>query len=269
MNDETNNAVSRQSPDSPKADTIFPSTMWSQVMEAADSSSAQARIAFAGICASYRDAIVRWMSLQHLTAEDAEDAAHDFLEQWLRRGNPLQGFTKGERRFREFLRVCLRRFLSDWRKRRQTKSRGGEFTHVTWEHDELIEETIDSVPLIDLELARNVHENALKRLARDWQAQIPGNGYQRLRVVALGEEPNPGYDSLGQELGVPVGTVKSWVFRLRREYYDAFRFAVSQQADPSLIDVELQYFQELLRRIPPWKEQGPTNDMQPPPPDSR
>ena len=106
-------------------DTIFPATHWSAVLQAAGAEPDKARRAFEQLCADYRDAIAHWMRLQRLTPEDAEDAAHDFLAQWLQRENPLHGFQRGERRFREFLRVCLRRFLADWHARRHAARRGG------------------------------------------------------------------------------------------------------------------------------------------------
>ena len=107
-------------------DTIFPLTHWSGVVQAAGAEPDKARRAFEQLCADYRDAIAHWMRLQRLSPEDAEDAAHDFLAQWLQRENPLRDFQRGERRFREFLRVCLRRFLADWHARRRTARRTSE-----------------------------------------------------------------------------------------------------------------------------------------------
>ena len=64
--------------------------------------------------------------------------------------------------------------------------------------------------------------------------------------MALGETENPGYQTLAQELGVAIGTLKAWVFRLRRDYYEAFREAVRPLATPDGLDAEVRYLFGLL-----------------------
>src|SRR6266487_4752657 len=232
-------------------DTVFPPTHWSAVLEAAGAEPDKARRAFERLCADYRDAITQWMQLQRLTPEDAEDAAHDFLEQWLPRENPLQDFQRGERRFREFLRVCLRRFLADWHARRRAARRGGRVEHVAWEHDDLIGDGADSYPHLDFANASQIHTDAVAQLKAQWQSKLPGRKFDRLQSIALGDADNPGSAALARELGVAVGTVKAWVLRLRRGYHDAFRDAVSRQADPSEIDRDVLHLHKLLLQPPP------------------
>lgn len=232
-------------------DSVFDATPWSAVMQAAGDDPEKARRAFERLCGEYRDAIAHWMRLQRLSKEDAEDATHDFLEQWLRRDNPLQNFQRGERRFREFLRVCLRRFLADWRDRRRTASRGGGAEHVPWEHDDVIADGADSHAHLDFALATHIHAGAIARLRAQWRSQLGANGqFDRLQDVALGTASSPGYGALASELQAPVGTVKSWVFRFRREYHATFRQAVEQQADPALIDHDVVHLHQLLLHPP-------------------
>jgi DNA-directed RNA polymerase specialized sigma24 family protein len=234
-------------------DTIFPPTHWSAVLEAAGAEPDKARRAFEALCGYYRDAIVQWMRLQRLTSQDAEDAAHDFLQQWLRRENPLQGFQRRERRFREFLRVCLRRYLADWRARHRADRRGGGAEHIPLEESDWIGDDAESSLAclhLDFALATQIHRGALAKLKTSWQTKLAGEGFDRLQSVALGDSANPGFAKLAEELGVAVGTVKSWVFRLRREYHEAFRDAVSRQADPSLIDEDVMHLHRLLLHPP-------------------
>src|SRR6185503_14017869 len=105
------------------------------------------------ICADYRNAIVHWMRLHRLDPHEAEDAAHDFLERWLRRDNPLKGFERGERRFRDFLHVCLRRFLVDRIATKEAKRRGGGMSHLQVEAHEPAALDTDSVATLDYALA--------------------------------------------------------------------------------------------------------------------
>lgn len=216
--------------------------MWTLVIAAADAGdSERAANAFRQLCGAYRDAIVRYLRGRGLAANEVEDAAHDFLTTWLERENPLEGFERGERRFREFLTFCLKRFLADRHAYRTAKRRGGQVKHVPLETLEVATAQAEPASSCDLELAREVEAEALRRLAKAWATQIPGNGYERLRRVALGHSENPGYQVLAGELRVAIGTVKSWVFRLRREYYTAFRDAARPLATPDGLDAEVRY----------------------------
>jgi len=236
----------------PVSADVFPETMWMLVLAAADGGDTErAATAFRELCGIYRDAIARWMRLQNLTPEDAEDATHDFLTQWLQRDNPLQGFKRGERRFRDFLRVCLRRFLLDRQERHSAARRGGGVTHIELTDDARIVDSTETVPLIDLALACDTHERAVRRIAETWRADIQKAEVNRLLGISVGELENPGYETLARELGVATGTLKSWVFRLRSLYHECFRNFVRQQVDPALIDEEAIYLLHLVSRLPP------------------
>jgi DNA-directed RNA polymerase specialized sigma24 family protein len=226
----------------------FPPTDWSMILDAAGRrpDSEVARRAFERLCCEYRDSIVRWMGLQRLTAEDAEDAAHDFLHRWLERENPLLGFERGERRFRDFLRVCLRRFLIDWQEARVAKRRGGGAVHLPLPPDELMANPQDPLEDIDFALAAQIHERVVARLQSEWDGLVTREAFHRIRTVALNPQENVSYASLARELAISVGTLKSWIFRLRRRYHDIFREAVRSQTDPSELDDELVYLHGLV-----------------------
>ncbi len=116
---------------------------------------------------------------------------------------------------------------------------------------------------------RATHRRALDQLAECWAAQVPRPGFDRLCAVALGKAPNPGYEMLAGELRAPVGTLKSWVFRLRRDYYDAFRDAMHRHAGPEFVDSEMHYFQGLLTEAAPPDAKENAPGLQPPPAISR
>jgi len=250
-------------------ENAFPLTHWSAVLEAANADPDRARRAFEQLCGDYRGAIVFWMRLQRLSPEDAEDAAHDFLRQWLQRENPLVGFERGERRFREFLRLCLRRFLTDWRATRIAARRGGRVEHIPWDHDELIEASRETSPPLDLAIAVQIHQCAIDRLKVQWQARLPRDAFDRLQAIALGGGENRGYAALAGELAASVGTIKSWVFRFRRDYHDAFRDAVLRQTDPSDVEDDVIYLHGLLMNPTEQVLKTKFTPLQPQPPTSR
>lgn len=231
-------------------DSVFNATPWSAVLQAAGDDPDKARRAFERLCGEYRDAIAHWMRLQRLSIEDAEDATHDFLEQWLTRENPLQGFQRGERRFREFLRVCLRRFLADWRERHRAAKRGGGAEHVPWEHDEVIPDGADSHAHLDFAFATQIHADVIASLKPKWQSRLPDGRFDRLQAVVLRTAPHPGSAALAAELGAKVNTANSWVLRFREDHFTAFRQAVVRQTDPEFVNDEVIYLYELLFHPP-------------------
>lgn len=232
----------------PKGHQLFPQTDWSAVFAASGqgSDAEKARRTFEGLCADYRNAIVQWMRRQQLSPEDAEDAAHDFLHRWLSKENPLQGFEQGERRFRDFLSVCLRHFLLDWHASRTTQRRGGNVNHVNLESQDVLGPPSKSSSDIDQAIARHIHASVIVELRVRWSELMAEERFEQLQEVALGLRKNPGYEALAQRYGVAVGTIKSWIFRVRREYHDAFREKVGRQSTPYDLDDEVVYLHSLL-----------------------
>ncbi len=205
----------------------FPATMWTLVLQAAGRGDQErALAAFHQLCGLYRDAIVGYMRARGLSTHDAEDAAHEFLEKWLQRGSALEGFERGGQRFRQFLSVCLGRFLKDRHARLNAVRRGGGAEHEPLD-GELPGVNGDSTAgACDLAFALSIQRRALLQLRSQWADRVAAGGYERLRCIALGEVESPGYSLIAAELGVPIGTVKSWVYGLRRAYFAAVREAV-------------------------------------------
>jgi DNA-directed RNA polymerase specialized sigma24 family protein len=229
--------------------SLFPATEWTQVLAAASRDPERAHEAAVALCGTYRAAIVRWFERDPRTRAQAEDLAHDFLSRWLVRSAPLGDFQRGTRRFREFLATCLRRFATESHARATAGKRGGGA-----EHEPLVE---DQVPAgtespggdaLDLELARQIFEEVEAALAERWRPRVPGDGYLRLRSMALAGEIAGGYAGLAAELGVPVGTFKAWIFRLRQEYYQASLGRVRTLTGPEEAAEELRHLHALLRR---------------------
>ena len=65
--------------------------------------------------------------------------------------------------------------------------------------------------------------------------------YERLRPALLGHEAAPSNQSIADELGLTVGTVKMAAHRLRMRYRERLREEIGRTvAEPSEIDAEIQ-----------------------------
>lgn len=228
----------------------FPPTQWTQVLEAASRDPERARAAAAALCGRYRAAIVAWFARDAGTRAEAEDLAHDFLTRWLVRDAPLGHFERGGRRFRVFLGVCLRHFAAERHARSSAARRGGRAVHEPLREGHLpVAAGADGGDGPDLELARQLFREVEAELTGRWAPRVPAvGGYARLRDLALAAEPAIGYAALAAALGVPVGTLKGWVFRLRREYYEGFLARVRPLADAADVDGEMRHLHGLLLR---------------------
>lgn len=227
----------------------FPPTHWTQVREAASRDPERARAAVVALCGRYREAIRRWFERDGRTRPEAEDLAHDFLTRWLVRDAPLGHFERGGRRFREFLGCCLRHFAAERHARSSAAKRGGGVVHEPLHEDRLPAAAgADGGDGPDLELARQLFREVEAELAGRWAPRVPADGYARLRDMALAVEPAGGYAALAEAFGVPVGTLKGWVFRLRQEFYEGFLGRVRPLADPADVPEELRHLHGLLLR---------------------
>ena len=227
---------------------MFPETAWSEVLAAAQRTNPeQAREALVRLCERYHGAIREWFRGRTQTREMADDLTQDFLVGWLGRDAPLAEFRRGERRFREFLATCLRRFASTERTFHLALKRGGGVTHVALEDcDPTGAEGVDE--RLDLELARGIQRAVDAEIEVRWRERVPRGGWQRFRDMAVGTLDAEGYEAFAGEIGIPVGTVKGWVFRFRKERYEMFHRHVLSLAGPTDVPGETRHLLGLLSR---------------------
>ncbi|MCC7375314.1 MAG: hypothetical protein IT581_11730 [Verrucomicrobiales bacterium] len=224
----------------------FPETIWSDVLDAADRTDPErARTAVWRLCERYHGAIQGWFHGRLVTRTAAADLTQEFLAGWLRREAPLGEFRRGERRFREFLSTCLRRFAASQHLRETAAKRGGGVVHVTLEgQDGMVSDAPDDC--LDLGIGRQIHREVVEEMEGRWRARLADGAWLRLRDMALGVEPAMNYPVLSRELGVPVGTIKGWVFRLRHEHYEGFLRRVRAISLPGEAAQEARHLLELL-----------------------
>ena len=227
---------------------VFPETVWSLVLAATDEGDPhRAQAAFCDLCGAYRQPIFRWMCSAGLNPHDAEDSTQEFLEKWLQRGNPLVGFRRRERRFREFLSVCLRRYLSDRRDGALTQKRGMGVLHSQLEDDLAVSPEAPPGLSLDLELARFLHAQALMELTSSWTDRIGAPAWTQVSRLAFDGENGVPQAVIAGQLACPLNTLKGWILRLRREHFERFRGKAMLLCPPTESESEVVYLLGLLK----------------------
>lgn len=219
----------------------YPSTRWSQVVEATGDSPA-ARAALAWLCERYWDCLQAHARRRGLRSEDAEDLTQDFLLALIR-GEILPRADPARGRFRTFLLACLDHHLLRARERRQALKRGGGAAQVS------LEAELVAAPPEATAFDRDWAEQVVRRARESVQAQEEPLRWQVLSPFLTANGDAAGYQAAGERLGLREGAVKVAVHRLRDAYRTAVRQEVAQtlqEPDEALIDAELA---QLLRAL--------------------
>ena len=204
----------------------FPSTHWSVVMNAGKDSSSQAREAFGRLYQDYLPPLRAYLRREGRTEDEAQELVQGFFEFLLEH----KGLAKLQRqgKFRSWLLVCLKNYLSDvWDKKRAAK-RGGQAVHVAIGHQE--EEPGVDPPHrgrtpdqeYEFQFAVRFLELVMGRLAQDYEGRGRERLFQCLHPLLLDKKGTQSQTEIGLVLGMKENAVNQEVSRLRKRYRAVF-----------------------------------------------
>lgn len=224
----------------------FQTTRWSVIVAAGDSQTLVSRNALAALCETYWQPLYIYVRSRGYRAEEAQDLVQSFLTSLIER-NGLRHADPERGKFRSFLLVSLKHFLSDeWDKSRAQK-RGGGTAPLRLDFDAIegrgIPEPTDAQTpdrLYDRAWALATLDAVLAALRAEYEAAARGDLFEALRGTLTGE-PVGAYAELAPRLGMSEAAIKTAVHRLRKRYKALLSAQVAQtltdDADP---DVELR-----------------------------
>lgn len=231
----------------------FATTHWSIVAQSALTDVPEAADALAKLCEMYWPPIYSFVRRRGYAPADAKDLTQAFFEVFLRtkayaRTDPLHG------KFRSFLLVSVRNFLSDnWDRDRAVK-RGGDFQFVSLDQ-EAAEAFYDAANasdstaehLFELRWAKRLTAGALNSLREELQAEGKLTLFEQLKSFLTGGSVIPSYDEASARTALPRATVKTHVHRLRQRYREIVRHEIARTVSaPHEIDEELRYLCNVL-----------------------
>lgn len=233
----------------------FATTLWSVVVAAGHGSTAAAQPALEQLCRSYWYPLYAHVRRRGYSREAAEDLTQAFFARLLtHRSLSVADPSRG--RFRCFLLAGLNHFLAnEWNKARAEK-RGGDRNHLSFDtatgeqlYDREASRELNPEELYERAWALQFLDQVRARMRQAYAEEGKADRFEALERFLPGEESPPSYAQAAAQLGVPEGTLKAEVHRLKRRYGELLREEVAHTvAGPGEIDDELRYLIQVLGR---------------------
>ena len=99
---------------------------------------------------------------------------------------------------------------------------------------------------LDLEVARELHARVVTELRTGWEARLGPSVFAQVLQLAFDYGTPLPQAAVAERLGCPLNTLKGWILRLRREYFQQFGLKVQRHTAPIEAKPELVYLLGLL-----------------------
>jgi RNA polymerase sigma factor (sigma-70 family) len=239
--------------DSQEADGRFSTTEWSLVLAAGDSQAPDSCEALASLCRSYWYPV--YAHVRHLgePRDRAQDLTQGFFTHLLE-DRTLSVATPDKGRFRSFLKVVLRYYLShEWRRERTQKRGGGQpplaLDYLHGETEYKLEPVDDQTPEIAFEQrwARTLLARVFEQLRGQMEGATGRARFRRLEPLLTGQSDGRPHKQVAAELEMSESAVKVTLHRMRRRFGELLRKEVARTVnDPGEVDEEIRYLFDVL-----------------------
>jgi RNA polymerase sigma factor (sigma-70 family) len=233
----------------------FQSTHWTLVLRARQSDPTETtRKALSNFCEAYWPPLYSFVRRRGHASPEAQDLVQGFFVHLLEQ-NTLGRADQDKGRLRTFLLGSLQNFLCNEYDRAHRLKRGGG--HQIVSIDEHLPEAeasmTDTADLsdsraYDLTWASTIVRRAWEHLQNAFEAEGNTESLELLKPFIDGSKTTPpDQQQTAKKLGVPVATLRTWLWRLRQRYREALRNEVaSTVSDPADVDQELHYLYQVL-----------------------
>jgi RNA polymerase sigma-70 factor (ECF subfamily) len=226
--------------------SIFLTTRWSEVLEAARDSPSGAA-ALGEMCRNYWHPVYAFIRRRGFTPSDAEDLTQSFFAHIIA-NDALAKVERQKGKFRSFVLAALTNFLTNEWAKGTTLKRGGGRQIVSLDDDtgetlHLQEPSAMLTPERHFERrwALTLIERTLDALRKEYALGGKARLFVRIESGLTDEVPASAYAQWGAELGMHEGAVRVALHRLRRRFGDALRREVSLTvSQPEEIDEEIR-----------------------------
>jgi len=229
----------------------FPTTRWTVVLKAKGSGPDEpgCRVALETLVQSYWQPLYFYVRRRHVAA-DAEDLTQTFFATLLEK-DYLQTVERDKGRFRAFLLVALKHFLSNEYDKARAQKRGGGKKMLSLDFDSAerayaFEPSTDETPerIYLRSWARALTAQAMARLAEESKEKGKAELFESLKEHLAGGD---GYRALAEKFEMSEANLKVTVHRLRRRFAAILRELVRDTvASEAEVDGELKEILEAL-----------------------
>jgi RNA polymerase sigma-70 factor (ECF subfamily) len=232
---------------------LFATTHWSVVLAAANDKTPEAAAALERLCRIYWYPLYAFVRRQGYGPADAQDLTQEFFARLLARSF-LARVAPQKGKFRSFLLVSLRHFLSDERDRASAVKRGGGKELLSLDAEEAegryrLEpvERLDAEKIYERRWAMTLLGLAWTRLREESAARGKLEQFERLAEFVAGEAEVTCV-AAASELGLTESAMRSAVHRLRERYRALIREEIALTVSaPGEVDDELRYLIKVVR----------------------
>jgi RNA polymerase sigma factor (sigma-70 family) len=239
----------------------FQTTQWPLVLLSAQSRASGSKEAFAELCRLYWYPLYGFIRHRGYSPEDAQDLAQGFFLHLIER-KTLSRVDRSKGKFRSFLLASLQNYLSNEAERARCLKRGGNARIVQldfeWAEDrygmELVE-TLTPEKIFDARWAMALLGEAANRLKREYLVQGKANTFEALNAFLdpINSKELPTYEDVANRLKISVGSVKTLIHRLRKQYTAFVREEISRTiSDSTEVDAEIHELCEALVAAQGW-----------------
>jgi RNA polymerase sigma factor (sigma-70 family) len=233
----------------------FVSTRWTVVLSAGDPTSPHAATALELLCRAYWFPLYAYARRRGHSPPDAQDLTQEFFSQllehnWVARADRHKG------RFRSFLLMAMKRFLTNEWDKSKTLKRGGQVRLVplpldTAEIHYSQEPANTSTPeqVFEKQWALALLESVLNQLREEYAQAGRAVLFDTLKPCLIGGRESQPYAELAAGLGMTEGSVKVAVCRLRERYRERLKGEIAHTvASPAEVEEELRHLFRVLAR---------------------
>jgi RNA polymerase sigma factor (sigma-70 family) len=225
----------------------FQTTRWTVVLNSAQSQAPGYQQALADLCKLYWYPLYAFIRHRGYSSEDAQDLVQGFFLHLIE----YKTFSRVDRskgKFRSFLLASLQNFLSNEADRARCLKRGGQAEFVYLDVEEAEDryglervEGLTPEKIFDARWAIALLGEAMNRLSREYMGQGKESTFRALRVFLdpINTKRLPSYEEVAAKLEVSVGSLRTQIHRLRKQYTATLREEISRTVSDSA-DVETE-----------------------------
>lgn len=241
--------------ETPGQPSVFKTTQWTQVLEAADLQTSSSCEAFAKLYTDYWYPLYTYVRRRGFFPAEAEDLTQDFFTRLVTKQS-LAGLERSGGRFRSFLLKSLHHFLTDQWDRDQAQKRGGgerplSLNVENGETRYAMEQASSETPSTHFEKqwALTMLQLAMEQLRMEYLQDGKRLFFDLAQNHLQGDRNGPPHSEIAAQLDMTEGAVKVAVHRMRQRYGKLLRDQIARTVGgPDEVEEELLYLISVLGR---------------------
>jgi RNA polymerase sigma factor (sigma-70 family) len=218
-------------------------------MTSARDQSQTGRAALAALCQIYWYPLYAFARRRGHSPHDSQDLTQGFFLHLLEH-RALSGVDRLKGKFRSFLLACFQNYLSAETRRAHRLKRGGQCQFVSLDLESAEnryryepEDYLTAEKIFEARWALTLLDHAMTVLREEYVGRGKELVFNTLKgYVGIGENTSKAsYEEAAKALGIGVGTVKTFIHRLRNKYLAVVREEVARTvSDPAEIESEIR-----------------------------